>query len=79
MVAISLRISQSDRYRRMPAAADKRKEGIFCARTFAMMPSGAVLVNVGRGKHVTPDSYPMPHLHSGLSLPQESPLWLIPK
>src|SRR5712675_2704311 len=27
-------------------------EGIFCARTFAMMPSGAMLINVGRGKHV---------------------------
>ena len=27
-------------------------EGIFCARTFAMMPRGAMLVNVGRGKHV---------------------------
>src|SRR6185295_203645 len=26
--------------------------GIFCARTFAMMPRGAMLVNVGRGKHV---------------------------
>ena len=27
-------------------------EGIFCARTFAMMPKGAMLINVGRGKHV---------------------------
>ena len=27
-------------------------EGIFCARTFAMMPKGAMLVNVGRGRHV---------------------------
>src|SRR5258708_9351532 len=27
-------------------------EGIFCAGTFAMMPRGAMLVNVGRGKHV---------------------------
>jgi glyoxylate/hydroxypyruvate reductase len=27
-------------------------EGIFCAATFAMMPRGAMLVNVGRGKHV---------------------------
>src|ERR1043165_4239090 len=27
-------------------------EGIFCARTFAMMPRGAMLVNVGRGRHV---------------------------
>ncbi len=30
----------------------KETEGIFCARTFAMMPRGAMLVNVGRGKHV---------------------------
>ncbi len=27
-------------------------EGIFQARTFAMMPRGSMLVNVGRGKHV---------------------------
>src|SRR3982074_3029800 len=26
-------------------------EGIFCARTFALMPRGAMLVNVGRGQH----------------------------
>jgi glyoxylate/hydroxypyruvate reductase A len=30
----------------------KETEGILCARTFAMMPLGAMLVNVGRGKHV---------------------------
>src|SRR5204862_3611118 len=30
----------------------RETEGIFCARTFAMMPKGAMLVNVGRGKHV---------------------------
>src|ERR1700734_3871594 len=30
----------------------RETEGIFCARTFAMMPRGAMLVNVGRGKHV---------------------------
>src|SRR5256885_14626703 len=27
----------------------RETEGIFCARTFAMMPKGAMLVNVGRG------------------------------
>src|SRR5258708_28737406 len=27
-------------------------EGIFCARTFAMMPRGAMLVNVGPGQHL---------------------------
>ena len=30
----------------------RETEGIFCARTFSMMPRGAMLVNVGRGKHV---------------------------
>jgi glyoxylate/hydroxypyruvate reductase A len=30
----------------------RETEGIFCARNFAMMPRGAMLVNVGRGKHV---------------------------
>ena len=30
----------------------KETEGIFRARTFAMMPKGAMLINVGRGKHV---------------------------
>jgi glyoxylate/hydroxypyruvate reductase A len=30
----------------------RETEGVFCARTFAMMPKGAMLVNVGRGKHV---------------------------
>ena len=65
-------------------------EGIFCARTFAMMPKGAMLVNVGRGKHVV-ESDLIAALDSGqLSyaaldalwpepLPPESPLWLHPK
>ncbi len=65
-------------------------EGIFCARTFAMMPRGAMLVNVGRGKHVV-DRDLIAALDSGqLSyaaldalwpepLPAESPLWLHPK
>jgi len=65
-------------------------EGIFCARTFAMMPRGAMLVNVGRGKHVV-DTDLIAALDSGqLSyaaldalwpepLPPESPLWLHPK
>ncbi len=65
-------------------------EGIFCARTFAMMPRGAMLVNVGRGKHVV-DNDLIAALDSGqLSyaaldalwpepLPPESPLWLHPK
>jgi glyoxylate/hydroxypyruvate reductase A len=65
-------------------------EGIFCARTFAMMPRGAMLVNVGRGKHVV-DADLIAALDSGqLSyaaldalhpepLPKESPLWAHPK
>jgi glyoxylate/hydroxypyruvate reductase A len=65
-------------------------EGIFCARTFAMMPRGAMLVNVGRGRHVV-DRDLIAALDSGqLSyaaldalwpepLPPESPLWLHPK
>jgi glyoxylate/hydroxypyruvate reductase A len=65
-------------------------EGIFCARTFAMMPNGAMLVNVGRGKHVV-DSDLIAALDSGqLSyaaldalwpepLPPQSPLWTHPK
>jgi glyoxylate/hydroxypyruvate reductase A len=65
-------------------------EGLFCARTFAMMPRGAMLVNVGRGRHVV-DTDLTAALDSGqLShaaldalwpepLPPESPLWLHPK
>ena len=65
-------------------------EGIFCARTFTMMPRGAMLVNVGRGRHVVDDDL-ISALDSGqLSyaaldalwpepLPPESPLWLHPR
>jgi glyoxylate/hydroxypyruvate reductase len=68
----------------------RETEGIFCARTFAMMPRGAMLVNVGRGKHVVSKDL-IAALDSGqLSyaaldatwpepLPPESPLWLHPK
>jgi glyoxylate/hydroxypyruvate reductase A len=68
----------------------RETEGIFCARTFAMMPKGAMLVNVGRGKHVV-DADLIRALDSGqLSyaaldalwpepLPPESPLWQHPK
>jgi glyoxylate/hydroxypyruvate reductase A len=65
-------------------------EGIFCARTFAMMPKGAMLVNVGRGKHVVEkdlisalDSGQLTHAALDAlwpePLPPESPLWLHPK
>jgi glyoxylate/hydroxypyruvate reductase len=68
----------------------RETEGIFCARTFAMLPRGAMLVNVGRGKHVVDEDL-VAALDSGqLSyaaldalwpepLPPESPLWLHPK
>lgn len=68
----------------------RETEGIFCARSFAMMPRGAMLVNVGRGGHVI-DADLIRALDSGqLSyaaldalrpepLPPDSPLWLHPK
>src|SRR5216683_6027759 len=68
----------------------RETEGIFCARTFAMMPQGAMVINVGRGKHVVEREL-VAALDSGqLSyaaldalwpepLPSESPLWLHPK
>jgi glyoxylate/hydroxypyruvate reductase A len=68
----------------------RETEGIFCARTFAMMPRGAMLVNVGRGKHVVNEDL-IGALDSGqLSyaaldalwpepLPPDSPLWRHPK
>lgn len=68
----------------------RETEGIFCARTFAMMPKGAMLVNIGRGKHVV-DKDLIAALDSGQlayvaldalwpePLPSESPLWRHPK
>ena len=68
----------------------RETEGIFCSRTFAMMPKGAMLINVGRGKHVVFDDL-IKAIDSGqLSyaaldalwpepLPPDSPLWLHPK
>jgi glyoxylate/hydroxypyruvate reductase len=68
----------------------RETEGIFCARTFAMMPRGAMLVNIGRGKHVVYEdliaSLDSGHLsYAALDalwpepLPSQSPLWLHPK
>jgi glyoxylate/hydroxypyruvate reductase len=68
----------------------RETEGIFCARTFAMMPRGAMLVNVGRGKHVVDEdlikaldsgqlSYAALDALSPEPLPPTSPLWLHPK
>jgi glyoxylate/hydroxypyruvate reductase A len=68
----------------------RETEGILCARTFAMMPRGAMVINVGRGKHVV-EADLIRALDSGqLSyaaldalwpepLPPENPLWLHPK
>jgi glyoxylate/hydroxypyruvate reductase A len=68
----------------------RETEGIFCTRTFSMMPRGAMLVNVGRGKHVVVDDL-IAALDSGQlayaaldalwpePLPSTSPLWLHPK
>ncbi|MFT5446478.1 MAG: glyoxylate/hydroxypyruvate reductase A [Gammaproteobacteria bacterium] len=68
----------------------KETEGIFCARTFAMMPKGSMLVNIGRGGHVVQDDL-ISALNSGqLShasldalkpepLPPENPMWSHPK
>src|SRR5215472_3596995 len=65
-------------------------EGIFCTRSFAMMPRGAMLVNIGRGRHVV-EADLIAALDSGqLSyaaldalwpepLPPSSPLWSHPK
>jgi glyoxylate/hydroxypyruvate reductase A len=68
----------------------RETEGIFCARTFAMMPKGAMVINVGRGKHVVERdliaaldrgqlSYAALDALSPEPLPPESPLWLHPK
>jgi glyoxylate/hydroxypyruvate reductase A len=68
----------------------RETEGILCARTFAMMPKGAMVINIGRGGHVV-DADLIAALDSGqLSyaaldalkpepLPPESPLWTHPK
>jgi glyoxylate/hydroxypyruvate reductase A len=68
----------------------RETEGIFCARNFAAMPKGAMIINVGRGKHVVEKDL-IAALDSGqLSyvaldalwpepLPPENPLWAHPK
>src|SRR5204863_5119255 len=68
----------------------RETEGIFCARNFAMMPKGAMVINVGRGKHVVEKDL-IAALDSGqLSyaaldalwpepLPPDNPLWAHPK
>lgn len=65
-------------------------EGILCARTFALMPRGAMVINIGRGRHVVQADL-LAALDSGqLSyaaldalypepLPPDNPLWRHPK
>jgi glyoxylate/hydroxypyruvate reductase A len=68
----------------------RETEGILSARTFVMMPRGAMVINVGRGGHVVdPDliaaldagqlSYAVLDALRPEPLPPESPLWLHPK
>jgi glyoxylate/hydroxypyruvate reductase A len=68
----------------------RETESIFCTRTFSMMPRGAMLVNVGRGKHVVVEDLIKALDSEQLSyaaldalwpepLPPTSPLWLHPK
>jgi glyoxylate/hydroxypyruvate reductase A len=65
-------------------------EGILCARTFAMMPKGAMIVNVGRGRHVIEadliaalDAGQLEHAALDAlwpePLPPDNPLWVHPK
>ena len=68
----------------------RETDGILCARTFAMMPKGAMVINVGRGRHVVAADL-IAALDSGqLSyaaldalwpepLPPDSPLWAHPR
>jgi glyoxylate/hydroxypyruvate reductase A len=68
----------------------RETEGIFCTRNFAMMPRGAMVINIGRGKHVIAAdliaaldsgqlSYAALDALNPEPLPPESPLWLHPK
>lgn len=68
----------------------RETEGILCARTFALMPKGAMVINIGRGRHVV-NADLLAALDSGqLSyaaldalhpepLPPDDPLWRHPK
>jgi glyoxylate/hydroxypyruvate reductase A len=68
----------------------RETEGILCARTFAMMPKGAMVINIGRGKHVVAADL-IAALDSGQisyaaldalqpePLPPDNPLWAHPK
>lgn len=68
----------------------RETEGILCARTFALMPRGAMVINIGRGRHVVEadliaalDSGQLSHAALDAlypePLPPGSPLWTHPK
>jgi glyoxylate/hydroxypyruvate reductase A len=68
----------------------RETEGILCARTFAMMPKGAMVINIGRGRHLVEQdliaaldagqlSYAALDALHPEPLPPDSPLWLHPK
>ena len=68
----------------------KETDGIFCARNLAMMPKGAMVINIGRGGHVVEkdliEALDSGHIaYAALDalkpepLPPESPLWTHPR
>src|SRR3954471_12595148 len=68
----------------------RETEGIFCARNFALMPKGAMVINIGRGKHVVEKDLIAALVAGHLSyaaldalppepLPPDNPLWAHPK
>jgi len=68
----------------------RETEGILCARAFAMMPRGGMVINIGRGRHIVGADL-IAALDSGQlayaaldalnpePLPPESPLWTHPR
>ncbi len=68
----------------------RETEGILCARTFALMPKSAMVINIGRGRHLVQADL-LAALDSGQlsyatldalhpeSLPAADPLWRHPK
>jgi glyoxylate/hydroxypyruvate reductase A len=68
----------------------RQTEGILCARTFALMPKGSMIINIGRGKHVVYAdllaaldtgqlSYASLDALHPEPLPSDNPLWRHPK